>query len=128
MCDCHVPKLSLLHDTIQSSFLNNISNMSLILLIQYLETPRCLEIKKIKLYRFVFLKSDIIHDINHLVDILDRKAQCLWCYKMSKFICPCYHKPTWTTTNLCACGENLYLNKTYRNYVGVRRIVIRLLY
>ena len=124
MCDCHVPKLSLLHDIIQSSFLNNISNMSLILHIQYVTHIR----ERLNDASFIFLKSDIIHDINHLIDILDRKAQCLWCYKMSKFICPCYHKPTWTTTNLCACGENLYLNKTYTNYVGVRKIVTRLLY
>ena len=124
MCDCHVPKLSLLHDMIQSSFLNNISNMSLILHIQYVTHIR----ERLNDASFIFLKSDIIHDINHLIDILDRKAQCLWCYKMSKFICPCYHKPTWTTTNLCACGENLYLNKTYKNYVGVRKIVTRLLY
>ena len=124
MCDCHVLKLSLLHDMIQSSFLNNISNMSLILHIQYVTHIR----ERLNDASFIFLKSDIIHDINHLIDILDRKAQCLWCYKMSKFICPCYHKPTWTTTNLCACGENLYLNKTYKNYVGVRKIVTRLLY
>ena len=124
MCDCHVLKLSLLHDMIQSSFLNNISNMSLILHIQYVTHIR----ERLNDASFIFLKSDIIHDINHLIDILDRKAQCLWCYKMSKFICPCYHKPTWTTTNLCACGENLYLNKTYTNYVGVRKIVTRLLY
>ena len=124
MCDCHVLKLSLLHDMIQSSFLNNISNMSLILHIQYVTHIR----ERLNDASFIFLKSDIIHDINHLIDILDRKAKCLLCYKMSKFICPCYHKPTWTTTNLCACGENLYLNKTYRNYVGVRKIVTRLLY
>ena len=71
MCDCHVPKLSLLHDMIQSSFLNIISTMSLILLKQY-----ATHIREI-MPGYKFLESDIIDDINHLIDILDTTAECL---------------------------------------------------